>query len=165
MSWINPKPHRDLNLEDYEGINVPNWIDADPGPNVIALAEKNNPFHKIVTRLVPPTGRYNCHGLVFASRRTNIDGPTLPVVIDDLIIRDRFRVISIEPRVGDIIVYRNKSTGKVEHTGFVNRIDKIDKKPIVYVWSKWGGLGEYEHQEIFCMEYDYCSIEYWRLYQ
>ena len=113
--------------------------------------------------LGPPTGRYNCHGLVFASRRTNV--PAAGVfdegVIEALLTRDEYERIPSSPQVGDIIVYRSDS-GEIEHTGFVNRTEDIGSVRKVFVWSKWGALEEYEHLEKICPYGNY-TIEYWRL--
>jgi hypothetical protein len=114
------------------------------------------------TELGPPSGRYNCHGLVFGSRRVNIDSPTLPVDIDALLRRDGYvRVPS--PSVGDVVAYRGASG--IEHTGVVSGVAPLGSggaQAVIMVWSMWGGLGEFEHRETV-MPYQDCAIEYWRL--
>jgi hypothetical protein len=113
--------------------------------------------------LAPPTGRYNCHGMVFASRRTNIPPTGLPnaVDIDEILTRDQYEKISGPAQPSDIVVYRAAS-GEIEHTGFVSRIDTLGSTLRIHIWSKWGALEEYEHPEAAC-PYDECKVEYWRL--
>src|SRR5713101_8328906 len=74
---MNPSPKRSLDLGAYDGWPIPNEIDADPDANAIALARLGVPPGLPHQVLGPPTGRYNCHGLVFASRRTNIPPPRM----------------------------------------------------------------------------------------
>ena len=112
----------------------------------------------------PATGRYNCHGLVFASRRTNIPpcGFTDAVSIDDILRRDIYQKVRV-PQLGDIAIYRNDA-GEVDHSGIVCRTENIGSTGKVFVWSKWGALEEYEHPELGCPYAD-CKLEYWRLKQ
>jgi hypothetical protein len=139
---------RQLALEACDGWPIPNAIDADPSPGYVALAERSANAKIILAaarRLGPPTGRYNCHGLVFASRRTNIPPAQMPdaVDIDALLGHDRYAQVAPPPQVGDLVVYRGP-TG-IEHTGFVCRVDTLSSVgissavPIVFVWSMWGG--------------------------
>lgn len=112
------------------------------------------------TRLAPPTGRYNCHGLVFASRRAHIPPVETDVDIDEVLTRDGYRrVREGAPRVGDIVAYRLDD--EIEHTGFVSRVEPLGDTPVVFVWSAWGGLGEFEHRVGVCPYRG--TPEYWRL--
>jgi len=161
---MNPSPNRGLSLQAYDGTDVPNSIDPDPTPGQVALARQGcGMLLYAVKQLGPATGRYNCHGLVFASRRTNIPpvGMAKVVDIDDLLQRDDCAPVSGPPQVGDIAVYRS-SRGTVEHTGYVCRLETMGTASIVFVWSMWGGLGEFEHR-VDQSPYHDCSIEYWRL--
>ena len=165
---INPRPRRQLALQTYDGQDILNSIDDDISPGYIALAQ--DAFHGLLTmvkQLGPPTGRYNCFGLVFASRRTNIPPIGLPdaVNIDDLLQRDRYQRVPV-PQVGDVVVYRGPRD--IEHAGFVCYVDSLalDRSlttaPLVMVWSMWGALGEFEHPVLAC-PYTDCTVEYWRL--
>jgi hypothetical protein len=104
------------------------------------------------------TDMYNCHGLVFASRRTNIDDP---VEVQKIIQQDRY--IQIEPRnvlPGDIIVYYSDD-GDAEHSGIV--ISKPDEfLHIPDVVSKWGQLEEYIHPAN-CCPYHFVNVIYYRI--
>jgi hypothetical protein len=155
-------------LQAYDGWAIPNFIDADPAPRLAAIAKSSEKMRIMVAaakELGPPTGRYNCHGLVFASRRTNIPPSAAPEIvnIDDLLRCDLYDRVSPPPQIGDVIVYRGQT--EIEHTGFVCRVDAISSTGaglIVFVWSMWGGLGEFEHHA-HGSPYDNCAIEYWRL--
>jgi len=57
---------------------------------------------------------YNCHGLTFGSRRTQVTHSVLPILDDD-----GFDLIpEKEARAGDIVIYSNVR-GEVIHSGFV----------------------------------------------
>ena len=81
---------------------------------------------------------YNCHGLTFGSRRTQVTDAVLPILEDD----GFDRVPEKEARPGDIVVYFN-SRGEVSHSGFVVGRDTMEivigrKVVIPVIWSKWG---------------------------
>jgi hypothetical protein len=161
---VNPNPGRSLALAAYDGGAIPNSIDADPSPGTIWLANKGrSPTSAQTTRLLPPTGRYNCHGLVFAARRTNIPPAGMPsaVDLDALLRRDRYALVPAEPHVGDVVVYRYRD-GTVAHTGIVCRIEVLGRTQTVFVLSKWGALEECEHPVTDCPEDD-CTPSFYRL--
>jgi len=64
-------------------------VSPDPDANAIALARQ---AHRLTLssaiELRPPTGRYNCHGLVFASRRAHVPPIDVDVDVDDVLRRD-----------------------------------------------------------------------------
>jgi hypothetical protein len=104
------------------------------------------------------TDQYNCHGLVFASRRTNIDDPN---EVKKILDKDKY--MEIEPHnvlPGDIIIYYTED-GDAEHSGIV--ISKPDPDfNIPKIISKWGQLEEYIHMANDC-KYDFSNIKYYRL--
>lgn len=157
---MNPRPNRQLALEAYDGRPIPNSILVDPSEGAIKLAEMSYRMllHN-VTKLGPPTGRYNCHGLVFACRRTNVGVVGAEVSIDNLLRRDHYEQVS-SPQVGDLIIYRHNDQRSIDHSGIVCRLEPLGNQ--VFVWSMWGGLGEFEHQAGLS-PYQDCSMEYWRL--
>lgn len=162
---MNPSPGRSLMLQAYNGEYIPNHIDPDPTSGAVALAEAA--YRRLLKipsiRLGPATGRYNCHGLVFAARRTNIPPVNFPDAINilDLLQADEYEPVHLSPQTGDLVIYRSPH-GQVEHSGFVSRAEKIGRERIIFVWSMWGGLGEFEHREDLS-PYDDCTREYWRL--
>lgn len=103
------------------------------------------------------SGIYNCFGLVFASRRTNIDKD-----IDEIIEDDDYREVGLsQVRAGDIVLYRNPDSKSVEHAGIVVEV-KRDKITIVNVVSKWGPGREAVHPVRLC-PYQETEIEYYRI--
>ena len=158
MSWINPKPARDISLDDYGGTPIPNHIDPDSAPGLLKLAMQINVVSS-ATQILPATGRYNCHGLVFGSRRTNIPPVGIDFDIEELLRRDRYRQ-STKPQIGDVIIYR-RANGEIDHSGIVCYVETIGKEAVVKVWSAWGSLGEFIHHQ-FDTPYD-GATEYWRL--
>jgi len=105
-----------------------------------------------------------CHGLVFASRRSNIPPCGVPTVdVDDILRRDGYAPVQGSPKIGDVAVYRT-GPRQVEHTGLVSSVSSRDSNliPTVFVWSKWGMLGEYEHPANNVPEH-FGVVEYWRL--
>jgi len=163
---MNPTPDRPIIVQTYDGWDVPNSIDADPTAGFVQLAKQSNPYAGYLKPLGPPTGRYNCHGLVFASRRTHIPPPEAPnaVRVDEILRRDQYEPVQGAPHVGDVVVYRYQN-GDIEHTALISRIEPIGGGGVVFVWGKWGALEEYEHPEGACTYADECHIEYWRLKQ
>lgn len=164
---MNPDPGRSLLLQAYDGWDIPNSVDPDPAPDLVALARSGTQTRLLlaaVRALGPPTGRYNCHGLVLANRRTNIPPIAMPNAVDPgrLLQRDRFAPVLGTPQVGDVAVYRAPG-GEIDHTGIVCRIERLGAAAAtVFVWSMWGSLGEFEHQAVQSPYRD-CAIEYWRL--
>jgi hypothetical protein len=157
---VNPQPNRSLIEQVYDGFEIPNWIDPDPAASYVTLARTGPGYINPFRILGPSTGRYNCHGLVFASRRTNIPPVDIPVNIEQLLVRDQYGPVD-GPALGDIAVYRT-TNGEIDHTGIVSRVEFVGTTRVVFIWSKWGALEECEHRETSC-PYSDCSIEYWRL--
>lgn len=146
-----------------DGSQILAGVSPDPTPNAIGLARD---VYRLViaaatAELQPPTGRYNCHGLVFAARRAHIPPVEADVDIDDLLHRDGYVSLPTDqsPQVGDVVAYR--LNGEIEHTGFVSRVERVGAVPTVFVWSAWGGLGEFEHR-VNVSPYK-GTPEYWRL--
>lgn len=154
---------RELALEAFDGTAIPNSIDADPSREFVELARLGTSMQRSAAQqLSEPTGRYNCHGLVFASRRTNIPPPGMPgYSIDELLRADGYVRATPPVSVGDVVVYRG-DTG-VEHTGVVCRVDflVVGGNPVPIIWSMWGGLGEFVHAEGNTPYGE--RVEYWRI--
>ena len=91
----------------------------------------------------PPTGRYNCHGLTFASRRTWVfgDGNTLQHIIED----DRYsEVLPNDVLPGDTVLYFDER-GVPWHSGIVVEVPK-DPPIVPLVCSKWAHSAEFLHR-------------------
>ena len=97
-------------------------------------------------RLRSASQRYNCVGMIFASRRTWIDPEELEMIFRE----DGFRIVNDIKDVfaGDIVVYGNPKTQQPEHIGLI--LDKAanlrDSTWDVKVLSQWGRDGEYVHE-------------------
>jgi len=170
-----PVPGHSVRLRD--GFELVTCIVEDASPLALEAARRGIDRLALAHAmpLALPTGRYNCHGLVFASRRGNVGIVGFDVDIDDVLSRDGFRRVpeGEAARVGDVIAYREPAVvaialerlvpaqGAIEHTGFVSRVDRVGSVPVAWVWSAWGGLGEFEHPEHLCPYRG--SREYWRL--
>lgn len=98
---------------------------------------------------------------MLASRRAHIPPVGVDLDLDDVLPRDGYRRIAGHetPQVGDIVAYR--ADGEIEHTGYVSRIEPLGTVPVVFVWSAWGSLGEFEHR-VSSSPYR-GDPEYWRL--
>jgi len=83
---------------------------------------------------------YNCHGLTFGSRRTQVDGSTetVSMILED----DGFKEIPIvSARPGDVVIYYDVS-GTILHSGIVLDLGELN---VPKIWSKWGKGYEMVH--------------------
>jgi hypothetical protein len=114
-----------------------NQLDAEPSK-----------FEKLgavrVSELCPV---YNCHGLTFASRRTQVDEvgeTTIAKILED----DGFReVLEPQARLGDVVVYYDDE-GLAQHSGIVISRDAMN---VPKIWSKWGKGYEWIHPLGICL--------------
>lgn len=163
---MNPVPNRTLKLASYEEIDIDNRIWPDPAPNYVARSRREHPLIWAAAKSVAPaTGRYNCHGLVFAARRTSIDStdPERPLDIEALLRQDRYRRVVV-PQEGDVVVYRDLSDGQIEHTGLVIEVARPSgeaSSSMVKVLSAWGHAGTFTHA-LSSVPYN-GAPEYWGL--
>jgi hypothetical protein len=89
------------------------------------------------------SGIYNCHGLVFASRRTSIFPEDIHKIPED----DGYRPIDErDVLAGDVVLYLN-ADGDIEHSGIVIRKPELR---IPWVVSKWGDGEEFVHPTLTC---------------
>lgn len=117
-------------------------------------------YKDIVTFRGNPTGIYNCHGLVFASRRTGIHNPQ---ELFKILTEDGYEQVTVDKVIpGDIVLYF-QSDGDIEHSGFViSYPDPLFKMPLIL--SKWGKYREAVH---YANQgpYDKTNIRYYRVNQ
>ncbi len=95
-------------------------------------------------RLRSITGKYNCVGMVFASRRTWIDTDDVQQILEE----DEYRLLPglfEKADIGDVVVY--KESGKIEHVGIIIEKRENPAKAMVSIkiLSKWGPWAEYIH--------------------
>lgn len=91
-------------------------------------------------KLLVKSAVYNCMGLIFGSRRVQIDIDELPQILSE----DVWRPIGeAELQVGDLVMYVRE--GKARHVAFYIRTDLVGSTIQRFVWSKCGEFGEYLH--------------------
>ena len=116
-------------------------------------------FPNNIERTMTPTGVYNCHGLLFASRRTQIDGKSIrPILHDDKYIRINRKD---DVKIGDIVLFVAPD-GDIEHSAIVVVPPSESITGMPKVFSKWGPFTEFIHYANFS-PYDVTNLEYWRV--
>jgi hypothetical protein len=86
---------------------------------------------------------YNCHGLTFGSRRTQVDWSpaTIGMILED----DGFEEVRDRaPQIGNVVIYYGDD-GKPEHSGIVIGKQSGDGYNVPLIWSKWGKGFEVVH--------------------
>ncbi|MBI3945524.1 MAG: hypothetical protein HY321_06380 [Armatimonadetes bacterium] len=149
---------RSIIVQTRRGTSIPNETFAEE-PARMRTPEARRRSHGFVMELIAgrhgqigcrdvrlrreASARYNCHGMTFANRRTNIvhDADVHQVLTDD-------RYAEIRPdevKPGDIVVYYDERGG-ITHTGVVMFIRRGPAGgTIPFVLSKWARHGEYLH--------------------
>ena len=129
-------------------------------PNIAPMLA--NSVHRIraryphATRRSAPSGFYNCHGLVFASRRTRI----FPEDIQRILKEDGYlQVGEEEVLAGDVVLYV-KPDGDIEHSGIVIRKPELK---VPWVVSKWGDGEEFVHAALNCPYNEDITFLYYRV--
>ncbi len=123
-----------------------------------------------------PTKNYNCHGLAYANRRAWIQSdqqfdpsshqvdPTTQLILD-ILRDDGYQPISqSEVEIGDIVLYRDGTGGRIFHSGIVVAVDSLLGNPtndILLIMSKWGPYGEYLHAPFEVPDEYPRYLEYW----
>jgi hypothetical protein len=108
---------------------------------------------------------YNCHGLTFASRRTEIHDPQ---AVRMILREDDYKQISRpDLLVGDTVIYVEQ--GDVSHSGIVVGVPQLDAQILdplagVKVLSKWGEGQEVIHEVRDC-PYPADAHEFWRVHK
>jgi hypothetical protein len=152
----NPR-QLELATKDNRHINNRIGIDGKNPQQISKFIGFPRKFPNVVMRS-ENTDQYNCHGLVFASRRTNIDDSN---EVKKILDKDDY--MEIEPcnvLPGDIIIYYAED-GDAEHSGIV--ISKpVPEFYIPKIISKWGQLEEYIHMANDC-SYNFSNAKYYRL--
>jgi hypothetical protein len=122
------------------------------------LEEEPNRFERLgAERTSAACPVYNCHGLTFGNRRTQVDGSagTISMILAD----DGFLEVPVaEARLGDIVIYYD-GTGGVQHSGIVIGKGALS---VPKVWSKWGKGYEMVHALGLC-PYDSSFARFYRI--
>jgi hypothetical protein len=138
-----PSDSQSLSLSTKRNTPIPNVRQQEKSPQQMraaeALAHENRP--SVRTRSLSAT--YNCVGMVFASRRTCVDTDHMSRILED----DGYRPCQGSSDIveGDLVVYRERSGGPIQHVGIV--IGRLIPQASWLVLSQWGADGEYFHAE------------------
>jgi hypothetical protein len=117
-------------------------------------------FPAAIPRTSDPTYGYNCHGLTFAARRTQVWSSTH---VQHILTEDGYTEIALKDVLaGDVAIYRSTETSEIEHSAIVVEKPKTDDLKGPLVVSKWGPCPEFIH---FYMECPYrpSTVTFYRL--
>jgi hypothetical protein len=144
-------PHRDIVLQTRLRNHIDNtqpWHYADfEWKQLDTEPRKWEPFGAIRVNDVCPV--YNCHGLTFASRRTEVDSgqTTIAMILND----DGFEEVSErDAKIGNVIVYYDEN-GSPEHSGIMVERRQGAGIDMPIIWSKWGKGYEVVHPMTACL--------------
>lgn len=106
-------------------------------------------FPNAIPRPVRPGNTFNCHGLTFASRRTQL---WKNAEVMSILKEDQYEEVKLsDVMAGDIVAYYSDESKEFEHTGIVIDSDGQQAKangtirnPLVL--SKWGCATEFIHR-------------------
>jgi hypothetical protein len=145
-------------IQTRRGTPVSNVQEYNLTPHYLWLVkEQDNKYQEPYVFFVNnPSPYYNCHGLTFGSRRSQIwDSQEILKILKE----DDYQLVENVNNVqkGDIIVYFSDN-GDVEHSGLV--IDKREGLPLIL--SKWGCGKEAVHIFSMC-PYDSSTVRYYRV--
>ncbi len=142
-----PGGGRSIVVETRMGTRIDNDVAPEPGPVQLRKYALIRSRHGAWRQRKPPCGGYNCFGQVFASRRTSIrlDGQVALILRDD-----DYRKLAIDERtmLGDVVLYKMKSTGELLHAAVVAGMMSIVRGSTLLpvLVSKWDdSMGEDEH--------------------
>lgn len=153
-----------IRLDSRKGNPIDNGQDHDltlldwESARLAAKRFVTGPQAQIVNK---PCPIYNCHGLTFGSRRTQITptgGEFFKLLQDD----DYAQVVFDEVQTGDIILYIEPDDLSISHSGIVVRVEDGFGKKVPFVWSKWGKAQEVVHHFAHC-PYDSSQVQVFRL--
>lgn len=145
-------------VQTSKGTNITNSKDHLLGddPRLKYQIQKIKSKYPNLTFKSEPTSVYNCHGMTFANRRTNIfEVNEIAKILKD----DNYSNVEIQDILpGDIALYYSED-GDIEHSAIV--LEKPDQMNLFFVISKWGSLHEVVHSIYIC-PYDVSNIRYFR---
>ena len=113
-----------------------------------------------IHRPTPVCYSYNCHGLTFSARRTEINASAdvVRILKDD----DYDEVARVEDVLaGDVIIYFGPD-GDMEHSGIVVENDRLMQPRVPKILSKWGSAHEVVHAYNYC-PYSLREVKYYRV--
>lgn len=150
-----------LNLHTRQQNQIDNVHETDtPMPGELLEAASLKTKHPSAThRPTAVSYTYNCHGLTFGSRRTQI---TDPAEVRKILTQDGYlKIDRLQILAGDIVVYIGPN-GDIEHSGFIMEFDKSMLIANPKVLSKWGVAHEVVHRLADC-PYVSTNVEFYRV--
>jgi hypothetical protein len=126
------------------GASIPLYTRAGAAPTPLKVSDR--PPTRIdpcllegqAVQVAPPDYLSICHGWTFTGGRHMITEQSV-----EMILRDNGYQEVDQPRPGDLIIYRDQSSGQIVHSGIVRA---IGEEGYVLVESKWGPQGRYLHE-------------------
>jgi len=113
---------------DWDETQTPALMETERG-----LGQK---FPMRLLRTADPDPKSDCHGWVFTGGRHWV----MSFSVDDILADNDYQRVDT-PQPGDLIIYRDRPDGTVQHSGIVRSANGAD----IVVESKWGNLGRYLH--------------------
>lgn len=111
---------------------------------------------KAKPRTKTPCLSYDCHGLTFAARRSNIASDQVEMIRND----DEYKEVPREQVLpGDIVIYKN-AKGEWHHSGMV--VSEYEGLVGPWIVSKWGECQEMLHRMSDC-PYPSTEIKFFRI--
>jgi hypothetical protein len=164
MGHIDDQKRRHLALETREMIDIDNYqSDQLTRLDWRNAADTESRFrHRHADFVGSPSPLYNCHGLTFAARRTQVDGSneTIRFILEE----DGYVPLTKgeKPRPSDVVVYYD-DRGEVLHSGIIVSIsESLGLSTVPRVWSKWGKCHEVIHALSDC-PYDSNNVLFYRM--
>lgn len=141
--------------------DIPNECNraAPQAGHALAVAELKRRYPNAILRTQTASYMYNCHGLVFASRRTCIGSSSIGNILRD---DDYDEISRVNVLAGDIAIYQSDSTGELEHSAIVVHNVNSPLGPLVV--SKWGELQETIHMCFQC-PYLPATVRFYRVHK
>jgi len=162
--WSDSKPVSEIDLATRKNNRIPNaqaWELTNLDWKSSKDLEQRFTDRSVVQFVAGPCPVYNCHGLTFASRRTQVipESAGFGQILSD----DGYERVddSNGVRPGDVIVYFEED-GSPSHSGVVVWVKTSVFGAVPFVWSKWGRGQEAIHHFATC-PYFVENVQYFRL--
>ena len=135
---------------------------AEPGERDQNVCKKwRDTYKNAIRRTDMPSYGYNCHGLAFAARRTQVWNS---VDVQHMISEDGYHEVTrVQALPGDVAIYSSLETREIEHSAIV--IEPVKDATDLTgprVISKWGPCEEYIHLYAEC-PYTPAEVKFYRM--
>jgi hypothetical protein len=141
-----------LEMDTALGNQIKNVQNSEPLAvgQVLGLNEKHiNSYPNMTQRTDHSTDMYNCHGLTFGARRAKIWEPS---EVRKILREDGYSIVSAQRALpGDIVVYIDRTSGDISHSGIVvsgitDPSDPLETPRVVSKWGYWTEVIHFAHQ-------------------